>query len=105
MGETPATYVASMGDLRTIGVEEELHVVDLRTGRLSAKASQLLRGLPDVGFSAELQRTTDDALQLCVVRPRAHRPAQIRLVQREQARAQPAVGGQPDPVAVAAEGL
>ena len=47
-----------MGDVRTIGVEEELHVVDLRTGRLSAKASQLLRGLPEIGFSAELQRTT-----------------------------------------------
>jgi len=36
-----------MVDARTLGVEEELHVVDLESGRLSARAPQLLRGLPD----------------------------------------------------------
>ncbi len=35
-----------MADARTLGVEEELHVVDLESGRLSARAPQLLRGLP-----------------------------------------------------------
>ena len=53
-----APYVGSMGGARTLGIEEELHVVDLRTGRLSASASRLLRRLPRESFSAELQRTT-----------------------------------------------
>lgn len=44
--------------MRTLGVEEELHVVDLATGRLTPRAPQLLRGLPDDGFSSELQRST-----------------------------------------------
>ena len=47
-----------MPDARTLGVEEELHVVDLASGRLSARAPELLRGLPDEGFSFELQRST-----------------------------------------------
>ncbi|HEU5265823.1 MAG TPA: carboxylate--amine ligase/circularly permuted type 2 ATP-grasp protein [Jatrophihabitans sp.] len=47
-----------MPDVRTLGVEEELHVVDLASGRLSARAPELLRGLPDEGFSFELQRST-----------------------------------------------
>ncbi len=47
-----------MLDARTLGVEEELHVVDLASGRLSARAPELLRGLPDEGFSFELQRST-----------------------------------------------
>ncbi|MDP9094447.1 MAG: YbdK family carboxylate-amine ligase, partial [Actinomycetota bacterium] len=53
-----APYVGPVGGVRTLGVEEELHVVDLRTGRLSASASRLLRGLPAHSFSAELQRST-----------------------------------------------
>ncbi|WP_375477260.1 glutamate--cysteine ligase [uncultured Jatrophihabitans sp.] len=47
-----------MPDVRTLGVEEELHVVDLGTGQLTARAPELLRGLPDTGFSFELQRST-----------------------------------------------
>ncbi len=47
-----------MADARTLGVEEELHVVDLESGRLTARAPQLLRGLPREHFSVELQRTT-----------------------------------------------
>src|SRR6476660_2370997 len=43
---------------RTLGVEEELHVVDLESGRLTPRAPQLLRGLPVDGFSSELQRST-----------------------------------------------
>ena len=47
----------------------------------------------------------DDLLELAIVGALAQRGAQVGLVQREQARAQAAVGGQPDPVAVAAERL
>jgi glutamate---cysteine ligase / carboxylate-amine ligase len=47
-----------MSGLRTLGVEEELHVVDRTTGRLTATASRLLRRLPTDGFAAELQRST-----------------------------------------------
>jgi carboxylate-amine ligase len=42
----------------TLGVEEELHLVDPRTGRLARRAPQLLAELPQDSFSAELQRTT-----------------------------------------------
>lgn len=45
-------------DAYTLGVEEELHVVDLATGRLSPRAPELLHGLPYAEFSVELQRTT-----------------------------------------------
>ena len=47
-----------MPDAYTLGVEEELHVVDLATGRLSPRAPELLHGLPDAEFSVELQRTS-----------------------------------------------
>lgn len=47
-----------MAAARTIGVEEELHVVDLETGRLAARAPELLRDLPAKSFSSELQRST-----------------------------------------------
>src|SRR2546421_11500653 len=47
----------------------------------------------------------DDPLELGVVGAGAQRPPQVSLVQREQTCAQAAVGGQPDPVAVSAEGL
>ena len=58
MPVTPAPYGRPMVDGRTLGVEEELHIVDLDSGRLTARAPQLLRGLPGDGFSFELQRST-----------------------------------------------
>jgi glutamate---cysteine ligase / carboxylate-amine ligase len=42
----------------TLGAEEELHLIDLGTKRLSAKAPRLLPKLPPDRFGAELQRTT-----------------------------------------------
>lgn len=42
----------------TLGAEEELHLIDLESGRLSAKAPRLLPKLPPDRFGAELQRTT-----------------------------------------------
>ncbi|MGA1812826.1 glutamate--cysteine ligase [Frondihabitans sp. 4ASC-45] len=42
----------------TLGAEEELHLIDLQTKRLSARAPQLLSKLPPEKFGAELQRTT-----------------------------------------------
>ena len=42
----------------TLGAEEELHLIDLESGRLSAKAPRLLPKLPTDRFGAELQRTT-----------------------------------------------
>ena len=47
-----------MGAELTLGAEEELHLVDLRTRKLAAAAPQLLSRLPDEWYSAELQRTT-----------------------------------------------
>ncbi len=47
-----------MGAELTLGAEEELHVVDLDTGQLSASASRLLADLPEHSFSTEMQRTT-----------------------------------------------
>jgi len=38
---------------RTVGVEEEFHVVDRRTGRLSPGGGELLAELPAVGFTRE----------------------------------------------------
>ncbi|MGD8169468.1 glutamate--cysteine ligase [Herbiconiux sp. P16] len=42
----------------TLGAEEELHLIDLRSGKLSARAPQILSRLPSESYSAELQRTT-----------------------------------------------
>lgn len=50
-------------------------------------------------------RRADDLLQLVVTGARAQRPPQVGLVQREQRRAEPAVGGQADAIAVTAERL
>jgi glutamate---cysteine ligase / carboxylate-amine ligase len=47
-----------MGIPRSLGVEEELQVVDAETFRLAYRAPQLLNRLPDKGYSAELQRST-----------------------------------------------
>ena len=41
---------------RRLGVEEEFHLIDLRTRRLTARAPELLEALPDDGYVAELQR-------------------------------------------------
>ena len=40
---------------RTLGVEEEFHLVDLKTRRLTARAQEVLRGLSDT-YVAELQQ-------------------------------------------------
>ncbi|HEY3997151.1 MAG TPA: carboxylate--amine ligase/circularly permuted type 2 ATP-grasp protein [Mycobacterium sp.] len=45
----------SGGALRTMGVEEEFHLVDLKTRRLTARAPELLAELSDT-YVAELQR-------------------------------------------------
>ncbi|MCW2524534.1 MAG: hypothetical protein JWO63_2869 [Frankiales bacterium] len=47
-----------MAGLLTLGVEEELHLIDLESGQLAPRAPQLLSRLPAERFSAELQRTT-----------------------------------------------
>jgi carboxylate-amine ligase len=43
---------------RTLGVEEELQIVDSETFRLASRAPQLLSRLPEEGYAAELQRST-----------------------------------------------
>lgn len=47
-----------MGGPATLGAEEELHLIDPTTKRLSARAPQLLSRLPKESYGAELQRTT-----------------------------------------------
>ncbi|HEX4243973.1 MAG TPA: YbdK family carboxylate-amine ligase, partial [Acidimicrobiales bacterium] len=47
-----------MATPRSLGIEEELQVVDAETFRLAYRAPQLLNRLPDKGYSAELQRST-----------------------------------------------
>src|SRR4051794_37809694 len=42
----------------TLGAEEELHLIDRGSGKLAARAPQLLSRLPKDSYSAELQRTT-----------------------------------------------
>jgi carboxylate-amine ligase len=42
----------------TLGAEEELHLIDLQSWKLSARAPQLLSRLPKENFAAEIQRTT-----------------------------------------------
>ncbi|MCS5736021.1 carboxylate--amine ligase/circularly permuted type 2 ATP-grasp protein [Herbiconiux daphne] len=42
----------------TLGAEEELHLIDLASGKLSARAPQILSRLPSENYSAEIQRTT-----------------------------------------------
>src|SRR5512135_673109 len=41
----------------TLGVEEEFHVVDLVTRQVTPRGSQVLAGLPEGSFAAELQRS------------------------------------------------
>lgn len=47
-----------MGPELTLGAEEELHLADLESRRLSARAPQLLSRLPAEYYTAEIQRTT-----------------------------------------------
>ena len=47
-----------MGAELTLGAEEELHLIDLDSWELSARAPQLLSRLPTSSFAAEIQRTT-----------------------------------------------
>lgn len=47
-----------MTPARTLGVEEELQVIDAATSRLASRAPQLLSRLPADYFAAELQRST-----------------------------------------------
>ncbi|PRY16791.1 carboxylate--amine ligase/circularly permuted type 2 ATP-grasp protein [Kineococcus rhizosphaerae] len=47
-----------MGAELTLGVEEELHLIDLQSWQLSARAPQVLSRLDQTWYSAELQRTT-----------------------------------------------
>lgn len=50
----------------TLGVEEELHLIDLETLQLASRGPQLLAKLPPASFSAELQRTTVETnTQVC----------------------------------------
>ncbi len=42
----------------TLGAEEELHLIDLESWQLSARAPQVLSRLPPANYSAEIQRTT-----------------------------------------------
>ena len=42
----------------TLGAEEELHLIDLESWGLSARAPQVLSRLPGDNYSAEIQRTT-----------------------------------------------
>ena len=47
-----------MGAELTLGAEEELHLIDLGSWELSARAPQLLSRLPASSYAAEIQRTT-----------------------------------------------
>jgi carboxylate-amine ligase len=42
----------------TLGAEEELHLIDVASRKLSARAPQVLSRLPSRNYSAEIQRTT-----------------------------------------------
>ncbi|HKF86518.1 MAG TPA: hypothetical protein VKB85_00400 [Propionibacteriaceae bacterium] len=42
----------------TLGAEEELHLIDLATSKLSAWAPQLLSRIAPRNYAAEIQRTT-----------------------------------------------
>ena len=42
----------------TLGAEEELHLIDLESWKLSGRAPQLLSRRPSGAYSAEIQRTT-----------------------------------------------
>jgi carboxylate-amine ligase len=56
MQQPPASPPASSSAL-TLGVEEEFHLVDLGTRRLSPRAGEVLARLPGDTYAAELQQT------------------------------------------------
>src|SRR5436853_6532534 len=80
-------------------------------GRAAADGRHRARRLDEAGIAdvvLELlaqDSPANDPLELAIARAITQRLAQIGLEQREQTRAQMAVGGQPDPVAVRAEWL
>lgn len=47
-----------MAGLRSLGVEEELQIVDAETFQLASQAPQMLGRLPSQSYSAEMQRST-----------------------------------------------
>jgi len=53
--------LAALGLTVTAGVEEEFHIVDLATRRLTAQADRLVARLPASGFSSELHRSALEA--------------------------------------------
>src|SRR5262249_61224778 len=59
--------LAALGPVVTAGVEEEFHVVDLATRRLTGRADRLVARLPAGNFTAEVQRSVVEANS----RPRA----------------------------------
>src|ERR687895_1375907 len=78
---------------------------------LSADARHRARRLAEAGLAHVVLEllapdgVAHDPLELVIGGARTQRAAQVGLVQREQARPQHALGGQPDAVAVAAERL
>ena len=76
---------------------------------LTADGGHCPRRLNEAGFADVVLEllapdgVADDPLEFVVAGAVAHRRAQIGLAEREQARPQLALGGEADPVAVAAE--
>ena len=50
--------MTGMGEGLTLGVEEEIHVVDIESWQLAARAAKLLAHVADPSFATEMQRTT-----------------------------------------------
>ena len=63
--------LAALGPAVTAGVEEEFHVVDLATRRLTGRADRLVARLPAGNFTAELQRSVLEANSRPWASPRA----------------------------------
>lgn len=69
----PRAVLHSQGHLRSLGVEEEFHLVDLETGQVSPRAGELLGAVADGPYVAEMQScmietNTDVVLQLADLR-------------------------------------
>src|SRR5262249_59325712 len=56
-----ALHSPALGPAVTAGVEEEFHIVDLATRRLTGRADRLVARLPAGNFTAELQRSVLEA--------------------------------------------
>src|SRR3954467_9753493 len=72
-------YVPMMSAELTLGAEEELHLIDLDTWELSARAPQLLSRLPSSSYAAEIQRTTVETNSAVVASLSALREELLRL--------------------------